>query len=110
MAGGSGSSREAKHGQKMIEVKLRFWTDDLAETKGSIIPKNARTSGVVRIERNQAHGIVPKSPRPFNSLLEIGSAIQDVLIEHGIVLHPSRTDKKLIKDAQVAGWKKKSKS
>jgi hypothetical protein len=90
----------------MIEVKLRFWTDDLAEARGSIIPRHAWTSGVVRIERNEAHGIAPKKPTPFNSLFEITNAVRDVLVEHGITLHPSRRDRHLIKDADHAGWKK----
>lgn len=33
--------REAQHGQKMIEVKLRFWTDEIAESEGNILPKHA---------------------------------------------------------------------
>jgi hypothetical protein len=90
-------AREAAHGQKMIEVKLRFWTDSIAE-KGKILPKHAWTSGVVRIERNAAHGIQPAAPKPFNSLLEIGKAIEDVLVEHGVTLHTSKRDRKFIKD------------
>ena len=27
-------SREAKYGEKMIEVKVRFWTDKIAEGEG----------------------------------------------------------------------------
>src|SRR6266851_8764840 len=57
-------AREAKHGEKMIEVKVLFWTDSIAPTKGKIIPKNAWTSGVVRIESNKAHGITPQNPVP----------------------------------------------
>src|ERR1700691_809842 len=96
------ASREAAHGQKMIEVKLRFWTDDIAPEKGKIIPKEAWTSGVGRVERNPAHGIVPESSVPFNSLLGIGSAIEEVLTAHGIVLHPGRKDKKYIQDRTPA--------
>ena len=33
-------AREAKYGGKMIEVKIRFWTDGIAEA-GKIIPKHA---------------------------------------------------------------------
>lgn len=87
-------AKEAKHGQKMIEVKVRFWTDDLAPEKGKVIPKNAWTSGVVRVERNEAHGIVPSAPVPFNSLLDLGASVEKVLIEHGVVLHASRKMKK----------------
>jgi len=47
-------AREAEHGQKMIEVKLRFWTNNLAGKSGQIIPKHAWSSGVVRIEPNKS--------------------------------------------------------
>ena len=83
-------SHEAEHGQKMIEVKLRFWTNDIADQGGQIMPKHAWTSGVVRIESNKAHGIVPTAPKPFHSLLDVGAVIEKLLIEHNIVLHPSR--------------------
>ena len=89
-------AKEAKHGQKMIEVKLRFWTNDIAEQKGQIIPKHARTSGVVRIESNKSHGIVPEAPIPFHSLLDVGRAIEKCLIDHDIKLHPGRRDKKYV--------------
>lgn len=87
------AAKEAKHGQKMVEVKVRFWTDDIAE-KGKVVPKHAWSSGVVRIERNDAHGIVPSNPVPFNSLLDLGASIEKVLVEHGVVLHPSRKMKR----------------
>ena len=79
-------SREAKQGEKMIEVKLRFWTNNIAQEAGKIIPKRAWASGVVRIERNEAHGIKPSNPLPFHSLLDVGLAIEKVLVQHGIVL------------------------
>lgn len=88
-------AREAKHGEKMIEVKLRFWTDNIAPA-GMIKPKHAWTSGMARIERNASHEIVPSKGMPFNSLLDIHQAIADVLIEHGIVLHPSPRDRKYL--------------
>jgi len=87
-------SKEAKQGEKMIEVKLRFWTNDISKEQGKVIPKNAWAAGVVRIERNNSHGIEPSAPLPFHSLLDVGSVIEKVLIEHGIVLHPSRKMKK----------------
>jgi hypothetical protein len=83
------ASLEAKHGQKMIEVKLRFWTNNIAGKKGEIVPKHAWSSGVVRMERNTSHGIAPSEPKVFRSLLDIGAVIEKVLIEHGIVLHSS---------------------
>jgi hypothetical protein len=78
----------------MLEVKLRFWTNDIAEGKGNIIPKHAWSAGVVRLESNKSHGIVPGAPLPFHSMLDVGSVIEKCIIEHGIVLHPSRRVKK----------------
>jgi hypothetical protein len=91
-------SREAAQGEKMIEIKLRFWTNDLADASGQIRPKHAWSSGVVRIERNKSHGIVPSNPLPFHSLLDLGAVVEKVLIEHGIALHPSRKMKKYISE------------
>jgi len=71
-----GSQREALYGEKMIEVKLRFWTNDIAPTKGSVLPKHAWTSDVVRMESNKSHGIMPKAPVPFHSLIDIGAVIE----------------------------------
>lgn len=79
---------------KMIEIKIRFWTNNLSKEKGQINPKNAWSSGVVRIERNTLHSITPRNPRPFNSLLDVGSVIEKVLIENDVVLHPSNKMKK----------------
>jgi len=74
----------------MIEVRLRFFTDHISPSKGKIIPKHAWTSGVVRLQGNEPHGIVSDNPKPFNSLLDVGAVIEAVLIEAGIKLHPSR--------------------
>lgn len=85
---------DAEQGERMIEVKLRFWTNNIAAKKGQVVPKNAWAGGVVRIERNGSHGIKPGKPLPFHSLLDIGAVIEKVLIEHGVVLHPSRKMRK----------------
>lgn len=76
--------------ERMIEVRISFWTDDIAAEAGNIIPKHARSSGLVSLEANGSHGIVPESPRPFHSLMDIQSVLEKVLIENGIVLHPSK--------------------
>jgi hypothetical protein len=75
--------------EKMIEVKIRFWTNAIAPESGKVIPKHAQASGVVSVERNKSHGIVPGNPRPFHSLLDLGATIEKILIEHQIVLHRS---------------------
>jgi hypothetical protein len=89
---------EAIHGEKMIEVKLRFWTNNIAPERGKILPKHAWTHGVVRVERNNSHGIETNDPLPFNSLLELGGVIEEALIKQGIVLHPSRKMRKYLSD------------
>jgi len=89
-------SREAEHGQKMIEVKLRFWTNNIANQDGQIVPKHAWSAGVVRIESNKSHGIVPSAPKPFHSLLDVGAVIEKLLIEQGIMLRPSRRMRKYV--------------
>ena len=68
-------------------IELRFWTDGIA-AGGKIRPRHAWASGVARMERNDAHGIRSGDPIPFNSLLEVGTAIQGTLIAHGVVLLP----------------------
>ena len=87
-------TREARHGEKMIEVKIRFWTDEISPESGQIVPKHAWAGGVVRMAPNKSHGIVPKNPVPFNSLLDVGAKIEQVLIDHGVVLRRSRRMKK----------------
>ena len=90
-------SREAKLGERMVEVRVRFWTDQIAEGEGKIVPKHAWTSGVVRMGHNESHGISPKNPRPFNSLMDLPRIIEMVLIEHGIILHRIGKTAKYIK-------------
>ena len=88
---------EANQGEKMIEVKLRFWTNDISPDQGKgVIPKHAWTAGVVRMERNRSHGIVPANPKPFHSLLYIGVVVEKVFLQHGIVLHRSKTMKRYV--------------
>lgn len=82
-------AREAKWGERMIEVKVRFWTDQIAEGEGRIQPKHAWGEGVVRMKRNEVHGIKPERPVVFSSLMDLAAVIEKVLIQHGITIHPS---------------------
>jgi hypothetical protein len=91
------AQRVALHGERMIQVTLRFWTNDIAEDDKSILPRNAWTSGVVSVERNKSHGIKPLPPKPFHTLLDLSAVIESVLIAHGITLHPSRKMDKYVK-------------
>ena len=79
----SSEARVAKHGEKMIEIRLRFWTDNIA-SKGEIIPRHAWGSGMINIERNVAHGLAPKRWLAFNSMSEIPAMIERCLIDNGV--------------------------
>ena len=88
------AAADASHGQKMIELRIRFWTNDIADEAGKVLPKHAWAAGIVRMESNSAHGIKAKSPAPFNSLPELAAVVERVLIEHGLKLHPSTKERK----------------
>ena len=85
-------------GQRMIELKIYFWTNNIAIGKGKIVPKHAWSSGMVRIEPNEAHGITGRKPKPFHTILDLGMTIQNVLIQNGIVLHPGKRMEKYVQD------------
>jgi hypothetical protein len=89
---------EATQGEKMIEIKLRFWTNKIAPEESKVIPKHAWAAGVVRMERNRSHGIEPGRPAPFHSLLDVGAVIEKTLIEHGVILRPHGKMKKYFKE------------
>jgi hypothetical protein len=92
------ASKQAKTNEKMIELRIRLWTNAIAKTKGEIIPKHAWDSGMIYMQRNSSHGIEPKKTRPFHSLMGLTASIEKVLIEHGVQLHPSRTTRKYFAD------------
>ncbi len=83
-------SKSATHGEKTIEVRVRFWTNDLAGEKGKIIPKHGWTSGQVFLPSNPSHGITSSEPVMFNSFAELPSKIEELLIASGITLHPDK--------------------
>jgi hypothetical protein len=90
---------EAKHGEKMIEIKLRFWTNNIAEEEGKVIPKHGWTTGIVRVEANRSHGIESGAPQTFNSLLEIGLAVEKALVEAGVTLHTAKRMRRYLRPA-----------
>ncbi len=87
--------KEARHGDKMIEVRIRFWTDNITE-KGKVVPRRAWDSGVVVMDRNDSHGIQPQYPTPFNSYLELPEVIAKVLVGHKVKLQRNRKSRKLL--------------
>jgi hypothetical protein len=92
-------SREAEHGQKMIEVKIRFWTDAIATAQGQVVPKHGWTSGVVRIKSNPVHGFVDHDPIIFNTLAQVPAKIEELLIREGIVLRPTARTRRYQREA-----------
>lgn len=88
--------REAKHGEKMISLDVRFWTDGIAEDSEKILRKHGWIHGIVRLNKNDSHGIESGKSIPFNSLLELPSKIEDLLIEEGITLHLNRKMRRYI--------------
>jgi len=89
-------AREAAWGSRMIEIRVRFWTNGIAEGKGKVLPRHAWSGGVVRMAPNSAHGIKPKGLRTFNSMAELGTTIERVLVDHGVKIHPCGNLYKLI--------------
>ena len=90
---------EAEYGKRMISLTVRFWTDDIAEEKGMVIPKHAWASGAIRMVRNDPHGIKPGKPMTFNSLMELPGVIEEMIIREGITLHTSRKMQRYIDDS-----------
>lgn len=88
--------RKALQGERMIEMRIYFWTNDLVKGAGIIRPKHAWSSGMIRLEKNKSHGIVPGRTIPFHSLLDLPSVIEKVLIAQGITLHATRKMKKYL--------------
>lgn len=80
-------SVEATYGEKTIETRVRFGTDDIADTERHILPKHCWTSGTIKIPKNDSHGIGSGKAKPFNSLMQIADGIEQILIEAGVRMH-----------------------
>ncbi len=89
-------AKTAKHGNKMIEIRIRFWTDEIAFDDDMIIPKHCWDNGVVLMDTNKDHGISSENPRPFGSILELPAVLAKVLQEHGVKLHPNTKLRKIL--------------
>jgi hypothetical protein len=78
---------DAPHGDKMIEITIRFWTNDIAEEEGKVLPKHIHNSGMVRLTANKTHDIPGEQPTPFMSMAELPGKIEELLERHKIVMH-----------------------
>ena len=84
---GDTQSVEANHGEKTIEVKLRFFTDNIADTKGHVLPKHCWPVGMATMPKNDSHGIRNVKNHPFHSLAEVSSVVEEILADAGITVH-----------------------
>ena len=94
-------SVKARHGEKMIEVRVRFWTNDIAKIKGHIMPKNCWAGGMVYTPKNDSHGIRSSGKKPFHSLDEVQDAIEQAMTDAGIKLHEPK--RRVSKKKRVLG-------
>ena len=89
-------AKEAPQGERMIIIHVQFWTDDIVEDKGHIIPKHAWSYGKVYLRANLSHDIKASDPIAFESLMELPAKIEELLIREGITLHVGRNMGKYI--------------
>jgi hypothetical protein len=87
----------AEWGSRMVEVRVRFWTDKIADGgKGMILPKHAWDSGEIRIASNKAHGIHPGEPLTFNSLAEVPAKLEKLFVQEGIQIHLGKRQRRYL--------------
>jgi hypothetical protein len=70
-------TRVAREGEKMIEVRVRFWTNDLAEGPNRVRPKHAWASGASDVHP-------PLAPQSDHDglPLSVGTPVSVVLKKH----------------------------
>jgi hypothetical protein len=88
---------DAPHGDKMIEITIKFWTNDIAKGEGKVLPKHMHNSGMIKLSANKTHNIPSEDPTPFGSMAELPSKIEELLERHKIIMHceHSRFDHRL---------------
>jgi hypothetical protein len=80
---------------KTIKLSVYLFTDDLADTKGEVLPKHAWSWGTVTLPSNPTHGIAGSKDVHFKSLSELPGAIERALLQQGVTLHEGKHKKKL---------------
>lgn len=86
----------APHGQKMIEVTIRFWTNNISKKRGHVAKKECWDCGVIYMPENSAHDIRSTPPVPFHSLLELSQKLEKLLIAHKVKLHRGQRSRKYL--------------
>lgn len=87
---------KAPQNEKTIKATVYFFTDGIANDKDSIIPKHAWTKGYISLVANDSHGIRSAHSKHFNTLLELATSLEDLLIDAGITLHITQDMEKYI--------------
>jgi len=91
--------------ERMIEIKVRFWTGEISRTKGTVEPRHCWDAGTVGIKPNKLHGIKWQKSIPFNSLMGISQAVEMMLVRAGIRIHKGKITKKYIESNREHGSK-----
>jgi hypothetical protein len=80
---------EAPHGERMVQVSIRFLTDNIAE-QGKVVPGHVWARGFLTVQRNDTHGFRTSKGVAFNSLMELPGKLERLLIREGITVHPTQ--------------------
>lgn len=87
---------DAQHGEKVIELRVAFFTDEIASAQGRVVPKVCWDIGTVHLFANASHGIKSSEPYFFNGLSELPKVIEEILANNEIkILHSPKRTKKL---------------
>ncbi|MEM3832500.1 MAG: hypothetical protein QW128_02735 [Thermoprotei archaeon] len=79
---------EAKRGERMIELRVAFFTNEIASEKGKVVPRVCWSVGTVHLLANASHGLKSSKSYFFNELSELFPTIEKLLAENGVkVLH-----------------------
>jgi len=89
-------SVKANDGERMIELRVKFFTNNITSEQGTVDPKTAWASGWIVATANKTHGITNSKvkPKAFHSFAGIQTTMEDVLAEHGIKLMATRRERK----------------
>jgi hypothetical protein len=85
---------QAQRGEKMLEIRIKLWTDRIANAREEIVPKHAWDSGIVYMPGNKSHDIKSSASEKFHTLLGLPRAIESQLLKNHIQLHLSRCTRK----------------
>jgi hypothetical protein len=87
-------SSQAQRGEKMLEIRIKLWTDQIADAHGEIVPKHAWDGGVVYMPGNKSHAIKSSASEKFHMLLGLPGAIERLFLKNRVQLHLSRRTRK----------------